>query len=173
MTYVGIDPGLSGAVAWIKSVSEKFALDTITVLPTPTMAKGKSGRQFDETACWRLICDLPRPMFVCLEHAQSMPSQGAPSGFNYGVGWGMWRGMLTASEDCQWQIVRPTAWQKVMLAGVPHGSGETKSASITVAKRLFGGVSLKRTDKCRKDCDGLSDALLLAEYGRRIHEGKA
>ena len=64
-------------------------------------------------------------------------------------------------------------WQKDILKGVPHGPGETKSASITVAKRLFGGVSLKRTAKCRKDCDGMADALLLAEYGRRIHEGKA
>lgn len=179
MTYVGIDPGLSGAVAWIKPISEKYSLDCIVVVPAPTMAKGKSGKQYDMTACWGILDDIPLPVFVCLEYAQAMPPsvrgrrQGASSGFNTGVGWGMWQGMLTALPQCQWQIVHPRTWQKDILAGVPHGPGETKSASITVAKRLFSGVSLKRTDKCRKDCDGISDALLLAEYGRRIHEGKA
>ncbi len=28
-------------------------------------------------------------------------------------------------------------------------------------------MSLKRTDKCRIDSDGMADALLIAEYGRR------
>ena len=176
MIHVGIDPGLGGAVAWL---TEPGGGLNPHVLPTPTMAKGKSGRQFDEPACWELLNDIRlknQPSgwtFFCLERAQAMPDQGASSGFNYGVGWGMWRGMLTALPHCKWQVVPPRTWQNLLLEGVPHGKGETKSASILVAKRLFGGgVSLKRTGRCRKDDDGMSDALLLAEYGRRIHSGK-
>ena len=179
MTYVGIDPGLGGAVAWIE-----MSCFHAHVVPTPTMAKGKSGRQYDMPACWDLLNKIRlenQPSgwtFICLELAQAMPpsvqgrAQGLVSSFNTGSGWGFWQGLLTALPQCRWQIVHPRTWQKLILAGVPHAKGETKSASILVAKRLFGGVSLKRTDKCRKDCDGMSDALLLAEHGRRIHSGK-
>jgi hypothetical protein len=46
---------------------------------------------------------------------------------------------------------------------------DTKQRSIIAAKRLFPEVSLRRTERSRKDDDGISDAILLAEYGRRIH----
>ena len=182
MIHVGIDPGLGGAVAWLTEPGGGLKPH---VVPTPTMAKGKSGRQYDMPACWDLLNKIRlenQPSgwtFICLELAQAMPpsvqgrAQGLVSSFNTGAGWGFWQGLLTALPQCQWQIVHPRTWQKPILAGVPHAKGETKSASILVAKRLFGGgVSLKRTGRCRKDDDGMSDALLLAEYGRRIHSGK-
>lgn len=48
---------------------------------------------------------------------------------------------------------------------------DTKAMSILAAHRLFPGVSLLRTDKCKKPDDGMSDALLIAEYGRRVLMG--
>jgi hypothetical protein len=38
---------------------------------------------------------------------------------------------------------------------------------VEVAKRLFPGVNLLPSDRCRKESDGMSDALLICEYARR------
>jgi hypothetical protein len=56
-------------------------------------------------------------------------------------------------------------WQKLMHAGLT--GDDIKQKSIIAAKRLFPGVSLKRTERCRKDDHGKADAVLIAEYGRR------
>lgn len=69
--------------------------------------------------------------------------------------------------------VTATKWQKMMHAGV---SGKDKHQnSIIAAQRLFPGVSLLRTPKCRVPSHGMATALLIAEYGRRsqaVYEGE-
>lgn len=40
-------------------------------------------------------------------------------------------------------------------------------ASIKKAQELFPDVSLLASDRCKRPHDGLADALLIAEYGRR------
>jgi len=69
-------------------------------------------------------------------------------------------------------IVPPREWQKVMLSGVSKKLN-TKAASILIAKRLYPGVSLRATERCTTDHHGMSDALLIAEYGRRTKGGDA
>ena len=59
------------------------------------------------------------------------------------------------------QEVTPQTWQK------EFGVSGDKQTHIDCAKRLFPGVSLKRSEKCVKDFDGYADALLMAEYARR------
>lgn len=62
-------------------------------------------------------------------------------------------------------IVRASTWQRTMFAGLGTVK-DTKAASIARAKQLFPGVNLI-PEGCKKPQDGLSDALLLAEFGRR------
>jgi hypothetical protein len=38
---------------------------------------------------------------------------------------------------------------------------------VDVCKRLFPGVNLLPTERCRKESDGMAEATLLAEYARR------
>ena len=57
--------------------------------------------------------------------------------------------------------VRPAKWKKEF-----SGTSD-KNTSIEVAKRLFPGVDLRRTERCTKDHDGKAEALLLAEISRR------
>ena len=56
--------------------------------------------------------------------------------------------------------------------GVNFSCTSDKNTSIEVCKRLFPGVNLKATDRCKKDHDGMAEALLIAEYGRRHYNGK-
>jgi len=74
-----------------------------------------------------------------------------------------------------------------MFAGVPEirkpstrrnkdgdpirGPRDTKAMALLAAKRLFPSVDLTATERSKKPHDGIVDALLLAEYGRRKSTG--
>jgi len=67
--------------------------------------------------------------------------------------------------------VLPKTWQKVVWENTKmlekaDGKKDTKAISLVTAKRLFPKENFI-LPKCKKEHDGLIDALLLAEYGRR------
>ena len=144
MIYIGIDPGKNGALAFIE--------------PEPT---GASVHVFDastyaefleSTGGYQCRC--------CLERVGAMPKQGVTSMFKFGENYGFIQGLLTAFR-IPYELVTPQKWKKEFQI-----TGD-KNSSIAVCKRLFPGVSLRRTDNCKKDHDGMAEALLMAEYARR------
>lgn len=144
MIYIGIDPGKSGAMAIIRSDMDK-----------PVIIG------FDEEAYVEaLLLVNNKYAKVCVEHVGAMPGQGVTSMFNFGQNFGYIRGLLEALQ-VPYELVRPQKWKKEFSI-----TGD-KNSSIEVCKRLFPGVDLRRTDRCRKDDDGLAEALLIAEYARR------
>ncbi len=80
--------------------------------------------------------------------------------FTFGQNFGFIQGVLKA-YGIPFELVRPQKWKKEFSV-----TGD-KNSSVAVCKRLFPGVSLLRSDKCRKDDDGMAEALLMAEYARR------
>lgn len=106
-----------------------------------------------------MMLQAPDPI-ACLEHVGPMPKQGVTSTFHFGECFGFIQGVLKAS-DIPFELVRPQKWKK------EFSITRDKNTSIEVCKRLFPDVSLKRTEKCKKDDDGLAESLLLAEYARR------
>ncbi len=150
----GIDPGLHGGVALLGH--------TVYLYPMPISRHPKGrGWAFDLKGMDDTLKHLPSHVFI--EKAQTFPGQGAVSAATTARGMALWEGMLFA-VGVPYTIVPPKEWQKVMLAGMPKG--DTKAASILRAQQLFPSANL-RPGKCRKDQDGMSDALLIAEYGRR------
>ena len=97
---------------------------------------------------------------ACLEHVGAMPDQGVTSMFNCGQNCGYNKGLLEAFQ-IPYELVRPQKWKK------EFGITGDKNSSIEVCKRLVPGVSLRRTERFRKDDDGMAEALLMAEYARR------
>ena len=89
-----------------------------------------------------------------------MPKQGVTSTFNFGENFGWIQGVLD-SFGVSYELVRPQKWKREFSVTAD------KNSSIAVCKRLFPNVSLKRTERCTKDDDGLAEALLMAEYARR------
>ena len=167
MIYVGIDPGKTGAISVIWECSKP------TVFPMPILPgkKGKSRNEYDILGIRNHIDSWDMPMFIMVEKSQPMPATmpgGSLANYNRGVSMG-WTWLLTGMGISH-ELVAPRTWQKVMLAGTP--GSDTKQKSIIAAQRLFPGVRLTRTERSRKLDDGISDALLIAEYGRRVHGGK-
>jgi crossover junction endodeoxyribonuclease RuvC len=142
--YIGIDPGKKGGVAVIDGDGvEVYAWDdqTFVNVMATTMNKGKC--------------------VAAVEKVGAMPGQGVTSMFSFGQSFGFILGVLTAF-GIGYQLVPPTLWKREF--GLLHTE---KQASVDVAKRLFPGVSLLPTERCRKESDGMADALCLCEYARR------
>ena len=150
--YIGIDPGKDGALAiiWPNTDAIKGRIDIIPFCEEEYAGRLRAVGQFGST--WKSIC--------CLEKVGAMPKQGVTSCFNFGDNFGFIRGLLTA-YSIPYELVRPQKWKK------EYSLTADKKASITVCKRLFPDVSLRRTDKCKTDHDGMAEALLMAEYARR------
>ena len=166
MTAVaGIDPGKHGAMALL-------LCDSKSVQPIPTIPGGKGSRvEYDLVAIRGYLAELTTlttHLIAYVEKAQPLPKSfgGGIANFERGRCTG-WAWMLTALS-IPYQLVPPRTWQKVMLAGTP--GRDTKQRSIIAAQRLFPDVSLLRTERCRKPDHGLSDALLIAEFGRRVSQ---
>lgn len=141
-TFIGIDPGASGALAILRGP------ETVTV-------------PFSAEAYVELLQGVDTSnAFAIVEHVGAMPGQGSVSTFNFGMNFGIIQGVLSALK-IPYELVRPHKWKK------EFSCTSDKNTSIEVAKRLFPQANFKRTPKCTKDHDGIAEALLLAEYGRR------
>lgn len=171
-TFIGIDVGFKGAVSVIRPDGSP-----VKVSPVPVVAvkKGKGKRHvYDEPAMRWLIAQEFSGLYrvhVYIEEVKPVlmrPGSSKPLGNSaqLNFGYGLWRG-ICAGVGVRYTVVPPRMWQKAMFAGVPGKAEDTKAASILACKRLFPSVSLKPTERCRVDNDGMADALLIAEYGRR------
>lgn len=145
--FIGIDPGMSGAMAVIslgddgRSVVKVIPFDRNDYVYATTLFWG------DDTMC-------------ILERVHAMPKQGVSSSFSFGENFGWIQGVLYANR-IPYELVLPQKWKR------EFGVTADKNTAIEVARRLFPEVSLRRTDRCRKDDDGMAEALLMAEYCRR------
>jgi len=80
--------------------------------------------------------------------------------------WGTWVGIIQ-TLGLPLVVVRSQDWQREMLKGEKTKTyAERKSASLKVAGRLFPTFAPLASVKAN---DGISDALLIAEYHRRMN----
>ena len=68
---------------------------------------------------------------------------------------------MLQSFEIPYQLIPPQTWKK------EFSLNKSKEKSIDVCKRLFPGVKLLATPRCKKEHDGMAEALLMAEYARR------
>tara|TARA_R110000751_G_scaffold12892_3_gene44085 strand:+ start:2176 stop:2676 length:501 start_codon:yes stop_codon:yes gene_type:complete len=156
--YIGIDPGITGAIVAITGDGE-----LIDAWRTPTLQGDKGKREYDVPSMVSLL-DLSQPAFVGIEKVQAMPRDGRVGAFNFGRGYGIWLGILAALKKPH-MLFTPQRWQAKMLAGLPKGT-QTKVSAVSAAKSLFPDLPIK----VKADW-GLADAALIAEYARRQHLG--
>lgn len=145
MTYIGIDPGKGGGIAAIYPNGE------IVAIPYSDS---------DLLFLCAGIKDAAAHSIACVEKVGAMPGQGVTSMFTFGKSCGYIEGVLSAFM-IPYQLVPPQTWKK------EFSLGGDKQKSIEVCRRLYPGLNLKRTDKCKKDHDGMAEAALMATYAHR------
>lgn len=157
MIYIGIDPGLSGAVGVIYADGAGHVFDTPVCLVD-------TKRKYLVGAMALLLKPYAEhdEVFAVLENVHSMPKQGVASSFSFGEGKGMWEGILGAF-NIPFDLVSPQRWKKEMLAD----QGKEKSAARYKAMQLFPSIA---TQFARVKDDGRAEALLMAEYGKRLRK---
>jgi hypothetical protein len=166
--YIGIDPGLSGAVGIINDtpLDKEAGLSDPMVFDTPTVlvADDTTKRKYLVPGMALLLKPYAGrgDVLTILENVHSMPKQGVASSFCFGEGKGMWEGIL-AAFDIPTELVSPQRWKKEIMAD----QGKEKSAARFKAMTLF--PSLADELKLVKH-DGRAEALLMAEYGRRLRK---
>lgn len=150
---IGIDPGLSGALAVLDGGRLVDAIDMPVV---EIVRNSKRKREIDPAALASILRPLAGSVAV-LERVGAMPKQGVSSMFAFGRSVGMVEGALAALA-IPVHYVTPQTWLKAMA--VPGGDGGGRLR----ASQLFPGD----VDRWRrvKD-DGRADAVLIAAFGAR------
>ena len=155
---IGIDPGKDGALAVLWPKHELGDSDFVHEGPMVCTFdreryRGALTAVLPHRHDYRIVC--------VVEHVGAMPGQGCVSMFHFGENFGWLQGMLFA-YNIPYELVRPQKWKKMFSCT------SDKNTSIEVAQRLFPGIDLRRTPKCKGPHDGTCEALLMAEYGRRV-----
>lgn len=155
--YIGIDPGLSGAVAGINP--DGF----LWVKKVPIIKNSKGKTEYNVKAMMEIF-EGEDITGAALELIHSMPGQGCTSMFRMGYGLGLWEGILAAMK-IPYIKVSPQSWRKEILRDFVRGD-DAKQASILNAERRFPKFNFKATERCTKIDDNMCDAANIALYAK-------
>ena len=153
MRVIGIDPGLSGAIAILEDNK------VLQIFDMPVMAEGKKNkRQLNNAQLVNIIKDNTQgseEKAVVVEQVNAMPGQGVTSMFNFGQTFGAIKG-ICAALNLPVFFVRPTKWKKHFEL-----INSSKDSSRTKAIEMYPSLSNQLSKK--KDVNK-SDAILIARY---------
>lgn len=142
---MGIDPGLSGAIAFIfESDPHRIAVEDMPVVDGNVSAPilAQTIRKF-------------APSYAVIEHVNAMPKQGVSSTFNFGKAFGQVIG-VGGALNIPLHFVTATKWKRRF-----HLSADKEEARA-MALRLFPACA---TSFARKKDHGRAEAALIAKYG--------
>ncbi len=159
MKFIGIDPGLSGGLALLDEKGK--VLEAVGMPDT-------------EAGLWLLLSKWSHearlePLKGYLEKVRASPQMSKGSIWTFAQGYGSLRAFLIAA-GIPFEDVAPQRWQRFVGVRDKTGARALKDVDTTakknrhkaMAQALFRSVTV--THK-------LADALLIAEYGRRLERG--
>ena len=153
MKILGIDPGLSGAIAILENKK------VISLFDMPVMAEGKKNKkQLNSAQLVNIIKENTinhEEIAVVVEQVNAMPGQGVTSMFNFGQTFGAIKGVC-AALSLPIFFVRPSKWKKYFEL-----INSSKDSSRTKVIEMYPALSSQLTKK--KDVNK-SDAILIARY---------
>lgn len=157
MLTVGIDPGLSGALAALDIPNQRFV-----ALPIPTFEVGGK-RSIDDRALFNWLIDFDHADSAVLEHVHAFPGQGVVSMFNFGTAFGACR-MALAASGVPYSLVRPAVWKSAL--GVPADKDGARMRATQLMPWCASAWS-------RKKDHNVAEAALLAFYAAKLGKAKA
>ena len=153
MKIIGIDPGLSGAIAVMQDKK------VMNMYDMPVMAEGKKNkRQLNSTQLVNIIkenINEDEDTIVVVEQVNAMPGQGVTSMFNFGQTFGAIKGVCAALKLPIF-FVRPSKWKKHFEL-----INSSKDASRTKVIEMYPTLSSQLAKK--RDVNK-SDAVLIAKF---------
>lgn len=165
MIVCGIDPGVTGAIAWLDFATHKLL--AVGDLPVAEVKVGKTTRRRLVPAVLAEYLKYPAslPDHAFLEEVATRPGEGAVGAFAFGRGFGQIEGVL-AVLGIPYTLVRPAKWKKAL--GCPSDKGSARMLACQKWPQSAGLFA-------RVKDDGRAEAALIALYGasQRIGSGHA
>lgn len=173
MTTIGLDNGLSGGIVALSPIAglppiAKFAMPVREVTyPARKTTPAKTTREIDTRGLIAILDQIGGnrdETVVYFEHcpfhadtALTMRSMALSAGK-----------ILAVLEAKNYKTIRVLSfdWQPVMLGKIPKG--QTKKLALAKARELWPEETWLESDRSKKPHDGMIDAALIAEFGRRI-----
>ena len=155
MLIIGIDPGVSGSICFLKDGK------ILDVIEMPIMNEGKknkkqvNGAQIYNEITKKINSNPETNPRVVIEHVTAMPGQGVTSMFNFGQSFGVLKGICSAMRLPMF-FVRPAKWKRYY-----NLINSEKDASRTRAIEIFPYFSSQLSKK--KDSNK-ADAILIASF---------
>lgn len=144
MIYLGVDPGVSGAIAGIDEDSH----------PIGTIRFSETWKDVDD---WLTDIGDEFSLSAHIEQVASTPQMGVVSSFKFGRSFGFAHGLLVA-HGIRHEFVSPGTWQRALRCLSKGDKNVTKRR----AQALWPQIKITHA---------VADALLIAEFGRRIDRG--
>lgn len=177
LCYLGIDPGLTGALVVLDHEGSVLLAEPMPIMP------GGKGKDVLDHAGLHLLFERIRStypdLYCVLERQQAFPQsrpcphckkpvamgQGGTSTMTTGVGFGA---LLQEVACMRHEVISPQTWQKTWQ--IRGKKNETGKQARVVAQRLFPRKVLVRPG-CLVPHPGVVDSVLIAEFARRRHLG--
>ena len=153
MIVIGIDPGLSGALAILENKR------VLGIFEMPVMPEGKKNkRQLNSAQLVNILRDnikINNEIAVVVEQVNAMPGQGVTSMFNFGQTFGAIKGVCAALKLPIF-FVRPSKWKKHFEL-INSSKDASRTKVIEMYPTLSGQLAKKRDVN-------KSDAVLIAKF---------
>jgi crossover junction endodeoxyribonuclease RuvC len=147
MVFIGIDPGVGGGIAMVDEHGNVLRAERMPATERDV---------FD--LLYAATCAYEHVLRATLEFVRSSPQMGVKSAFTFGCGYGGLR-MALCATGISYTEVTPSKWQGAMQCRSKGDKNVTKRR----AQELFPTVKVTHA---------VADALLLAEFCRRVERGR-
>lgn len=161
MIYIGIDPGIHGAIG----VIYPSGLVSVFDMPIESAARGKSTKARNRVAAVvladiiRASVDVKAPVVAAVENVTARPTDGTVGAFSFGRCLGVVEGILGAFK-IPIMYVSPVKWRNDL--GIAKGiKAGDKGPSVTRATELYPDLAGEWKAKCHAD---RAEALLIARW---------
>jgi hypothetical protein len=153
MTVVGIDPGITGSVAFASDMG-------CMAYPMPVCPVNEKTNEVDVWALSALLDDVTGDDLVVVEEVGTNPSFGAQRAFNFGKTFGQILSVVRLKR-LPLLLVKPKLWKDAML----KGTDRSKDAAVAKVNGLYPSLRLLKKDHDK------AEAILMALYGRQTLHG--
>lgn len=157
---LGVDPGLSGALALYDVRGQAVA----EIIDMPTIEAGTGSKRVVDEAALAVWVDshAKRIKHAFVEKVGAMPGQGVTSMFSFGCSYGILRGIIAANM-IPMTFVTPQKWKKAL--GVPAAKDGARARASQLLPASAGRWA-------RGKDDGRAEAALIALYGANHAKGR-
>jgi Holliday junction resolvasome RuvABC endonuclease subunit len=163
ISYLGIDPGISGGFAVVSGdrILYKMVMPTLSF----TTEAGKTKTELDREGILSFLATIPPHTHVVIEEVQAFRKQDITATCTTCRNHGMLLMALTFAHMYVSEVPSDV-WQSHfgIFPANRAGGKSTKEQAFDIARMIFPDEDFKKSERAHKPHDGVVDATLMAKY---------